>query len=667
MELSSLRGVSETRAKDFAKMGIFSVEDLPKYFPKNHLDLTTRQSLREAYHNDFVLTAGELVAQPRMFRKGKMTVVQASARQGDDYFRIVWFNQPYVIKSLKEGEFLFYGRVQNKYGTPELVNPTFEPVSKNVRLKGILPVYSVKGSVTQKVMRDAVRTALNFSDMQSVIPAPLAQKYNLGDLKQAYNGLHFPSSGREKKDSAARIAVEEYFTLISAFRYLKGLKQAERTHVYNYNLSRFQHFLSRFPFEFTNGQKSAVTDVLRDMRGGHAMNRIIQGDVGSGKTAVSLCAVFLAVDSGYQAAFLAPTEVLAEQNYRILQEYFPDKRVSLLSGRLTAKEKRDLKSALKAGQIDIVCGTHAVIQKDVEFHNLALCVCDEQQRFGVAQRNALVEKGDCVDVLVMSATPIPRTLSLVFYGDLDVSTVPDKPKARQEISTSVVPHYKYDAMLNFIEEEAQKGNQAYFVCPKIDGEEESALLSVTELYEELTSRLPHLKIALLHGKMKDAEKAQIMQDFKNQKYHALVSTTVIEVGVDVPNATVMVIYNAERFGLSQIHQLRGRVGRSDKKSYCFLLSDSTSDTARERLSILKDNADGFKIAEYDFELRGAGDFMGTRQSGRFLTDLGNLPVSAESVFLAKRIAEEAMRDYPDSDYLHLCVQKYERLKDVVMN
>ena len=666
MELSSLKGVSETRLKDFQKLGIFSVEDLPKYFPKNHLDMTVRTSLREAYHNDFVLTTGELVARPKFFKKGRLTVVRANARQGDDYFEIVWFNQPYVAKNLHDGEYLFYGRVQNKFGIPSLVNPTFEPLDKNVRLKGIVPVYPVKGSVTQRVMRDAVRTALNFCTPETVIPASLAEKYDLMPLAEGYRAVHFPNSKEELKNAEKRVAVEEYFTLISAFRYLKGQKQKERTRFYRYDAEEYRTFLARFPFSFTDGQKRAVNDVVRDMRGGHYMNRILQGDVGSGKTAVALCAVYLAVCSGYQAAFLAPTEVLAEQNYHILQQYFPEKKVVFLSGRLTAKERKEIKAEIALGQADIVCGTHAVIQKDVVFSSLALCVCDEQQRFGVAQRNALVEKGEDADVLVMSATPIPRTLSLVFYGDLDVSTIPDKPQKRLEVKTSLVPSHKYADMLEFIRKEAKTGGQTYFVCPKIEDEEESTLLSVNELYEELTGRLPTLKIALLHGKMKDAEKAQVMRDFKDKKYDALVSTTVIEVGVDVPDATVMVIYNAERFGLSQLHQLRGRVGRGDRQSYCFLLSDSTTDKAQERLKVLKENADGFRIAEYDFELRGAGDFMGTRQSGRFLSDLHGITVTAESVFLAKTLAEEAARD-PDTDYLRLCVERYERLRDVVLN
>ncbi len=667
MELSSLRGVSEARMKDFLKMGISSVEELPKYLPKNYLDLTQRKPLSSAYHNDFVLTVGELVSRPVMIKRGGRTFVKAAAQQGGEFFQIIWFNQPYVIKQLKEGELLFYGRVQNKLGAPTLINPVFEPLNQNNRLKGILPVYAVKGCITQKIMRDCVKTALNFTKAESVIPEELAEKYDLAPLSESYKELHFPTTMDGASLAVKRVAIEEYFSLISAFHYLKGETQGVRVFDYQYDKADFLSFVSRFPFTFTQGQKNAVNDIVKDMRSSRRMNRILQGDVGSGKTAVALCAVYMALSSGYQVAFIAPTEVLAEQDLHILQTYFPEYEIAFLSGSMTAKERREVKEGIKSGKIRAVCGTHAVLQQDVVFKNLSLCVCDEQQRFGVAQRNALVEKGTLVDVLVMSATPIPRTLSLVMYGDLEVSNIPDKPVKRKEVQTFVLASHEIHDMYRAVKTQTEAGNQVYFVCPKIEGEEESTVLCVTELFEELTALFPTLNIALLHGKMKDSQKAEIMRDFKNKKYHALVSTTIVEVGVDVPDATLMVVYNAERFGLSQLHQLRGRVGRSDKQSYCYLLSDSTTEKAQERLRVLKENSDGFKIAEYDFEIRGAGDFMGTRQSGKTLSALGGFTVSAETVFFAKTLAEEAENGNYDTDYVRLCVEKYEKLKDVVLN
>lgn len=404
-------------------------------------------------------------------------------------------------------------------------------------------------------------------------------------------------------------------------------------------------FAERFGFEFTDGQKRAVNEIFENLRGPSRMNRLLQGDVGSGKTAVALCGIFMAVRSGYAAAYLSPTEVLAAQNYALLCRYFPDYRVGYLAGGMTAKEKRELKEALRRGEIDIVCGTHAMIQGDVDIPRLAFIVCDEQHRFGVAQRNALAEKGEGADMLVMSATPIPRTLSLIFYGDLDITTIPDKPKARQEVATSVVSASRYEDMLDYIGGEVRAGKQAYFVCSKIDeDDEEGTLISVKELFEELKGRLPFVRFALLHGRMKDKEKAEVMQAFKGRQYDCLVSTTVIEVGVDVPNATIMVIYNAERFGLSQLHQLRGRVGRGSEKSYCFLLMGAESDTARERLMTLKNNTDGFKIAEKDLEMRGSGDFFGTRQSGKVLGEIRNLHYPAGVIFAAKKCPTRRSRD-----------------------
>ena len=339
-----------------------------------------------------------------------------------------------------------------------------------------------------------------------------------------------------------------------------------------------------------------------------------------------------------------------------------------MSGGLTEKEKRIVKERIANGEYDVVVGTHALLENDVEFNDLALCVCDEQQRFGVAQRNSLVEKGKSSDVLIMSATPIPRTLSLVFYGDLDISTIPDKPSKRQTIVTGIVPKDRYDEMLKFVLSEIESGRQAYFVCPKIQGDDEGSVISVTEIFDELSKKMPAVKFALLHGKMKDQEKTAVMNDFKNGLINAVVSTTVIEVGIDVPNATVMVIFGADRFGLSQLHQLRGRVGRSELKSYCFLLSDNENEKTVERLKTLKDNSDGFAIAEADFDERGGGDFMGTRQSGKFLSDLGGLKYTSSSIFLAKKLADDAINSGRFSAELKkVALEKYNSLKDVTLN
>lgn len=667
MKLSALKSIGEKREKEFSALGVNSAEDLARYFPRAYLDLTNRSSLKDAYHNDVVLIVAEVNrVQANTFSRVK--TVRAYCNQGGYPFTIVWFNQPYVAAKLQPGEYLFYGRVRNEFGQRTLVNPTYEPLDKNEHLKGIVPVYRLKGKLTQKVVRRAVQEALKKVNIDSLIPYPLQKKYALSSLARAFFEIHNPSSEGAKDAAAERIALEEYFILISAFKMIKGGKEDIRTNKYSVSAKEVKEFSTRFGFTFTDGQKQAVNEIFENLYSPTKMNRLLQGDVGSGKTAVALCGIFMAVKSGYTAAYLSPTEVLAEQNYKLLQKYFPDYKVGYLAGGMTAKEKRELKAQLKAGEIDILCGTHAILQGDVEIPSLSFVVCDEQHRFGVAQRNALSEKGENADVLVMSATPIPRTLSLIFYGDLDITTIADKPKARQEISTSIIPESKYEDMLFYVEREVRAGKQAYFVCSKIEDDEDGELISVKELHEQLSAALPTVRFGLLHGKMKEREKAEVMTAFKNRELDCLVSTTVIEVGVDVPNATIMIIYNAERFGLSQLHQLRGRVGRGSEKSYCFLLMGAETESAKERLLTLKGNTDGFKIAEKDLQMRGSGDFFGTRQSGKMLTDIKNLRYSTEAIFLAKRLSDEAFEGNFDTEALRdAAVRKYDALKDVVLN
>ena len=670
MKLTDIKGISDKRAQDLAKMNIFTPEDLIKHFPRNYLDLRKITPLEKCYNNDIVLTCGKLMTAPKMFTSArKLKCVRVPVEQGLRGFTAVWFNQPYVMSHLRAGEeYLFYGRIKSDFGGVSIINPTFEPVDNNVKLKGIVPVYTVKGNITQKVVRDAVKSAIFGLDIKSVIPARLSKKYGLENLKTAYIDVHAPSDAETQKNAAERIALEEYFILVSAFRFIKGDRQQIRINQYSCTAADMREFISRFGFEFTEGQKNAVNDIFSDLSSPRSMNRLLQGDVGSGKTAVALCAIYTAVKSGYQAAMLAPTEILAEQNYKIISRLFPEYEVIFLSGSIKAAEKKAIKARIKSGEARIVVGTHAVLQGDVEFFNLSMCVCDEQHRFGVGQRSALVAKGIIPDVLVMSATPIPRTVSLIFYGDLDITEIKDKPKNRQPVATFLVPERKYEGMLGFIRDTVKGGNQAFCVCPKIEEDEEGTLMSVTELFEELSAKLTGVRVGLLHGKMKDVEKARIMADFKAKAFDVLVSTTVVEVGIDVPNATVMVIYNAERFGLSQLHQLRGRVGRGADRSYCFLFTRSDDEKSLERLKVLCSSTDGFEIAEKDFEMRGSGDFMGTRQSGRFLNDLGDLVYPPSVIFSAKKLCDDAF-SHPEelADLRTHAMDKYERLKDVTLN
>ena len=668
MKLTDLKFVSEKREADLNKLNIYTVEELVRHFPRDYLDLTKQSLLKDAYHNDYVLTACEVLTV-EVNRYSRRPYVKAGCRQGNYYFNALWFNQMYFAEKLGSGEYLFYGRVNNRDGMGcTMFNPQFERADKNANLKGIIPVYPLSGALTQGVVRVAVRQALQRVSITSNIPPVLQKKYNLPPLKEAYQKVHMPQNKKDAEQGAARIALEEYFLLISAFKVIKGGRDDARLNRYSVTREETQDFISRFPFEFTAGQKAAVEDIFENLHSPHVMNRLLQGDVGSGKTAVALAGIYMAVKSGYQAAMIAPTEVLARQNAALIQKYFPDYEVCALTGSTPAAEKKEIKKKLASGLIQIVCGTHAVIQDDVVFKKLTFVVCDEQHRFGVAQRASLSGKGEGCDVLIMSATPIPRTLSLIFYGDLDITTIKDKPASRQEITTSIVLPHKYNDMYRYVAGCAKQGEQTYFVCPKIEGDDEGTVMSVTELYEELQAKLPSLKIALVHGKMKDKQKNDIMAAFKAKEYDCLVSTTVIEVGVDVPDATTMIIYNAERFGLSQLHQLRGRVGRGDKKSYCFLLPGADTEEAAARLGVIKNSSDGFEIAEADLKLRGGGDFMGTKQSGRILSEINKLRFPVSVVFTAKAISDEAFSGIFDVKQLtSIAAQKYESLKDVILN
>ncbi len=668
MQLTSLRFVSEKREKDFNKLNIYSCEQLVRHYPRDYLDLSCVTMLKDAYHNDVILTLCE-VLNVEVNRYARRPFVKALCQQNGCMFTAIWFNQMYMATKVDRGEYLFYGRVQNKYGFGcQMVNPQIERADRNSVLKGFIPVYSLSGSLTQGIVRAAVRQALKKVPLLSHIPAPIQKKYKLLPLAEAYYKLHCPQNREDIRQASERIATEEYFLLISAFKVIKGGREEARLNSYTVTREDVNSFISRYRFEFTEGQKSAVGTIFDCVHSPHKMNMLLQGDVGSGKTAVAFAGIYMAVKSGYQAVMLAPTEVLARQNGELLKRYFPDYESAVLTGSTPAAEKREIKKAVASGKCSILCGTHAVIQGDVQFARLAFAVCDEQHRFGVAQRSLLSEKGDGCDVLIMSATPIPRTLSLIFYGDLDVATIKDKPRSRQDISTAIIPERKYNDMYKYISEQAREGNQTYFVCPKIEGDDEGTVMSVTELYEDLRAKMPRVRIALLHGKMKDKQKNGIMQAFKNREYDCLVSTTVIEVGVDVPNATTMIIYNAERFGLSQLHQLRGRVGRGDKKSYCFLLMGADSEEARERLNVIKNSTDGFEIAEADLKLRGGGDFMGTRQSGKILSEIKNLKFPVEAVFTAKALSDEAFCGaFDTAELARIAAERYEGLKDVVLN
>ncbi len=661
-ELKDLRGAGARTLETLRDAGITTVRGLLDELPRDYRDMTSPRALCALRAGENALVDVWIAGETRSRYGGRLSIVSTVVTDGRDVAEVVWYNQPYLKKQLTEGKrLLLYGRVDTWKGRPRLVCPVFG------QERGIVPLYRNIPGIRPAALRSLIREALaSVGAIEDELPAPVREKYGLLDRDTAVRTAHIPQDMAQLAQARRSLAFEEL--LLYQVCLMAQKDRGRQGAAIPADEEALKEIWRLFPFDPTGAQRRVLREIASDLASDRAMARLVQGDVGSGKTAVAISAVFVAVKSGYQAAFIAPTEVLAKQNYQAIKTYFKEAEVALLTGSAPQKEKKEIKAALQSGKINIIVGTHALITEDVEFYNLSLCVCDEQQRFGVAQRSALLNKGVTPDVLVMSATPIPRTLSLIFYGDLDVTTIRDKPKNRIPVHTNVVPEEKYGDMLGFIKKQFDAGYQAYFVCPKIEGDEAGELISVTELKDELSGKLSGYRIGLLHGKMKDKEKNAVMQDFKDKKYDAIVSTTVIEVGVDVPSATVMVIYNAERFGLSQLHQLRGRVGRSDVKSYCFLLSRKTQGESAERLKILENNADGFKISEYDYKLRGSGDFMGNRQSGKFMNDLGDLDYSTESIFLAKKISDETFESGGDiSEIKRIAKEKYDKLKDISMN
>ncbi len=621
-EIRYMKGVGEKKAELFSRLGVYTVFDLLNYFPRDYEDRRKVVTLREAQVGEKVCVRGIAAsdANTRNIRKGfsvtKLRIIDESGG-----INVVFYNQKYTAGKLRAGEkYVFFGKIEENDGKKCMMNPVFEQANAFGNKTGaIVPIYGLTAGMTADVIRRTVRAVLTeFSDrIPEVIPDNVRMSEELAYVSYAYNEIHFPQSMETLEIARKRLIFEELFVLCTGLAKLRKRSENEDgIPIENTNIDGFEKVL---PFVFTNAQKRVVSEILGDMKRKRPMNRIVQGDVGSGKTAVAAAAAFAVKENGMQTALMAPTEILAKQHYGSLRELF-DKlgiKTGLLTGGMKMSEKREIKERLASGEIDVIIGTHAVISDDVGFKNLALIIVDEQHRFGVKQRASLAKKGSSPHRLVMSATPIPRSLALVMYGDLDISVIDELPPGRQKVDTLIVNDGKRKDAYSFIRKQIDKGHQAYIVCPMIDEDESGELRSVEKFAEQLSkTAFSGKKTAFLHGKMKPSEKEKIMLDFSEKKTDAIVSTTVIEVGVNVPNATVMAIENAERFGLSQLHQLRGRVGRGKDKSYCIMFSNVPKNSpAAERLEALRKTSDGFRVSEEDLRLRGPGDFFGTRQHG----------------------------------------------------
>ncbi|KKY02913.1 MULTISPECIES: ATP-dependent DNA helicase RecG [Paraclostridium] len=680
-EIKYVKGIGPKRANKLSKLGIFTVSDLLFYFPRQYED---RNNLRKIFElkDEEKVTIRAIVSsiETSNVRKG-LVITKVGVRDETGFARLVFFNQEYISSTLKKGDTVFvFGKVKKTSYGIEMSSCEVEQMSNNPKNTcGIMPIYPLTYGLTNKELINIVKTVFSNEQIyiKEYLPNKIIQKYKLCSIDFAVKNIHSPTNKESLKVALYRLVFEEFLMLqLGLFLFKNGV--TEKCGVKFEKEQNLVKILNSLPFKLTNAQNRALNEIIDDMNCEKVMNRLVQGDVGSGKTVVALLALANCVLNGYQGALMAPTEILAEQHFISLNETLSPFgiNVGLLVGSLTKKQKENVLQRVKENEIDILIGTHALIEDKVEFNNLGIVITDEQHRFGVRQRNKLSEKGYNPDILVMTATPIPRTLALILYGDLDISIIDELPPGRQPIETLAVYKDKREKAYNsLVRSEVQKGRQVYIVCPLVEESEAIEAKAAVDLVEELKSEFfSDLRLGLLHGKMKPSEKDETMKKFKNKELDILVSTTVIEVGVNVPNATLMIIENAERFGLAQLHQLRGRVGRGSHKSYCILIYSSKSEVCSQRMSIMEETTDGFKISEKDLEIRGPGEFFGTRQHGLPELKVANIFKHMKILKIAQQEAryiiseDPKLNNYENEKIKKEILKKFEnRLEEISLN
>ena len=645
-DIRGLRGIGEKKARSFNKLGVFSLFDLISYFPHRYEDRSKCSHIALTMDGESACICALVADVPRLSRiRRGLEIVKFRAVDGSGAVDISYFNQPYLKNTFKRGDsYYFYGKIQVNGGHRSMVNPVFEREDSPRRATGkIVPIYRLTAGLSAKDVTGAVEQTLSacLDMVPEVLPEELRGRLALMPAEQAYQNIHFPADEQALADARRRLVFEELFVLACALGKMR-VRRSRSAGIVMQDMD-IEQFWQAMPFKPTGAQRRCVEEALSDMRSGTEMNRLVQGDVGSGKTLVAAALVWYAFKNGRSSAFMAPTEILAEQHFETLSAMLSPLglRIVKLTGSMTAKEKRETHQKLALGDFDLAVGTHALLSEGVELARLGLVVTDEQHRFGVEQRSRLVGKGEKPHVLVMSATPIPRTLALIIYGELDVSIIDELPPGRQKVDTFSVDEGYRSRLNGFIRKQTDEGRQVFVVCPMVEENEElpQKLKSAEEHAKELSQVFPELRVGCIHGRLKPKDKDAVMAAFVRGDTDILVSTTVIEVGVDVPNASLIVIENAERFGLSQLHQLRGRVGRGQHKSYCVLVSDSDGEDVRRRLKIMTHTNDGFKISEEDLRLRGPGDFFGSRQHG--LPELHMAELGADTMLMQQAQNEAA--------------------------
>lgn len=647
--VTELKGIGPKKAALLAKLGIYTMEDFVLYFPRDYQDRRTICPIKDIPQDKPVLFQGTIkrvTTDP--YRPGRKQILRVFVVDETGGIDLLFFNARYLSKVFYPGrKFDFYGKATLNKDRLQMVHPDYSP-SEESEMRGILPIYPVTAGLSQKEMRNLQKKLQPLlAEMEDFLPEDIIQRNNLCSLSYALSNVHFPEDKTPLLQGKYRLIFDELLALqtglLTARHHSFGSKEGLR-----FDNDAEIEYMEGLPYPLTGAQKRVVEEISQDVASGKVMNRLIQGDVGSGKTVVAEIALYKAVKSGYQGVMMAPTEILAKQHFESLSADFEPYgiTVGLLTGSQTASQKRAVLERLEKGEIQILVGTHAIIQPGVVFQNLGIVITDEQHRFGVNQRTALSEKGNNPHILVMTATPIPRTLAVILYGDLDVSVIDELPPGRQKIITSAIDETQRDQAYDFVRKQIDKGRQAYIVAPLIEESETMDVKSAEELYEEMKQRFPNDSVALLHGAMKQKEKNSIMERFYKNEIQLLVSTVVIEVGINVPNATMMIIENAERFGLAQLHQLRGRVGRGSWQSYCILISKGKSEIAQKRAKLMTESQDGFYIAEQDLKLRGPGEIFGTRQHGVPDLSIADLAKHVKILYEVKKESDIIMEEDP---------------------